>query len=307
MRIVNVPVDRVPKRHIVLGRRGETETTHIVFDVSPLIALYGDGTAQLAAVRPEEDAPYPVAVTRDGSDVLWTVTNADTACVGCGACELFWYVGGALAKSVVYGTYVGRDIGDVGVEPPEAYETWVERVLAAGEAASAAASVITDMTAEVQTLPAGSSATASFEDGVLTLGIPRGNTGAAGAAGNSIWYTNDEITGDAEECGIGKSSIKGPSGKTIKPGDFVLGPEIGTSGDPNTLYIVQYFINTYTSWVVLKRVGSIKGDTGATGAAGTAGPGVPSGGTAGQFLVKQSAADYDADWVTVLSASGVSF
>jgi hypothetical protein len=34
---------------------------------------------------------------------------------------------------------------------------------------------------------------------------------------------------------------------------------------------------------------------------------LPSGGTAGQFLVKQSATDYDAAWVTVPNANGVSF
>ena len=34
---------------------------------------------------------------------------------------------------------------------------------------------------------------------------------------------------------------------------------------------------------------------------------IPAGGTAGQFLVKQSATDYDAAWVTVPNASGVSF
>ena len=34
---------------------------------------------------------------------------------------------------------------------------------------------------------------------------------------------------------------------------------------------------------------------------------VPAGGTAGQFLVKSSATDYDATWVTVPNANGVSF
>ena len=34
---------------------------------------------------------------------------------------------------------------------------------------------------------------------------------------------------------------------------------------------------------------------------------IPSGGLAGQFLVKSSAADYDVAWVTVPDASGVSF
>ena len=50
-----------------------------------------------------------------------------------------------------------------------------------------------------------------------------------------------------------------------------------------------------------------QGETGAQGPAGPAGPGVPAGGAAGQFLVKQSAADYDAAWITVPAASGGSF
>ncbi len=49
------------------------------------------------------------------------------------------------------------------------------------------------------------------------------------------------------------------------------------------------------------------GETGAPGAAGAPGPGVPAGGTAGQFLVKQSGRDYDSAWVTVPDARGVSF
>ena len=39
---------------------------------------------------------------------------------------------------------------------------------------------VTGMTAEATTLPAGSDATASYSDGVLTLGIPRGEQGEAG-------------------------------------------------------------------------------------------------------------------------------
>lgn len=254
------------RNRISIGRRGETEATQVVFDISSLISTYGDGIAALMAKRPTDTTAYPVTVVQDGNTVTWTVTDTDTSYKGNGECELFWYVGDTLAKSVVFSTVIGRDIGDTTGEAPDPYETWLDTLVSAGAEVSEAINTFTGLSAEATTLAAGSAATASYEDGILTLGIPRGNTGATGAAGNVIWYTNDEITGDAEECGIGKSSIKGPSGKTMKPGDFVLGPEIGTSGDPNTLYIVLYFINTQTSWVVLERIGSIKGDTGASGA-----------------------------------------
>ncbi len=42
-----------------------------------------------------------------------------------------------------------------------------------------------------------------------------------------------------------------------------------------------------------------QGDTGPTGPAGPAGPGLVSGGTAGQFLTKASADNYDTQWTTV--------
>lgn len=42
---------------------------------------------------------------------------------------------------------------------------------------------VTGMTATAETLPAGSDATASYSDGVLTLGIPKGDKGEEGATG----------------------------------------------------------------------------------------------------------------------------
>ena len=53
----------------------------------------------------------------------------------------------------------------------------------AAEAANDAADEISGITATATTLAAGSSATASYSNGVLSLGIPTGATGAAGASG----------------------------------------------------------------------------------------------------------------------------
>ena len=52
--------------------------------------------------------------------------------------------------------------------------------------AEADAQEIRNMSATATTLPAGSSATASYSNGVLSLGIPKGDTGATGATGNGI-------------------------------------------------------------------------------------------------------------------------
>ena len=54
------------------------------------------------------------------------------------------------------------------------------------EQAEEDAQEIRSMRATANTLPAGSSATANYSDGLLTLGIPKGDKGATGATGNGI-------------------------------------------------------------------------------------------------------------------------
>ena len=57
---------------------------------------------------------------------------------------------------------------------------------ASAAAAEEDASEIRNMRATANTLSPGSQASASYEDGLLTLGIPRGNTGSKGDTGNGI-------------------------------------------------------------------------------------------------------------------------
>ena len=59
---------------------------------------------------------------------------------------------------------------------PSQFDQYVEAVKSETEK-------VTGMQAVAETLPAGSDATASYSDGVLTLGIPRGVKGDAGATG----------------------------------------------------------------------------------------------------------------------------
>jgi hypothetical protein len=47
------------------------------------------------------------------------------------------------------------------------------------------------------------------------------------------------------------------------------------------------------------------GITGATGATGPPGSGVPSGGTTGQFLVKNTSTNYDTSWSSILTSPGI--
>lgn len=150
-----------------LGKQGENLARKIQFDISRWISTFGPGTVQLLHQRRGDEAPYPVAVEREGNFAVWTVTNADTAAPGTGHAELQYYVGDALAKSETWMTKVFPALGPAGETPPEAQQGWVDQVLAQ-------VARITGMTAQAVELPAGSAPTADYADGVLTIGIPLG-------------------------------------------------------------------------------------------------------------------------------------
>ena len=152
---------------LLLGKQGENLARKIQFDISRWIGTFGPGTVQLLHQRSGDDAPYPVAVEKDGTQAIWAVTNADTAAAGTGRAELQYYVGDALAKSETWMTKVLPALGDASETPPEAQQGWVDQVLAQ-------VARITGMTAQAVELPAGSAPTADYADGVLTIGIPLG-------------------------------------------------------------------------------------------------------------------------------------
>lgn len=132
------------KTTISLGRQGENLARQVVFDLSDWVSDYSNGTLELIYQRPGDERPYPVAAVREGSTLMWTVTNLDTAVAssyGCyGRCELRWYVGDVLAKSHTWRTLVEPAMGTpTETTPPESEQGWVEQVLAAGSAAQQAA------------------------------------------------------------------------------------------------------------------------------------------------------------------------
>jgi len=120
---------------IPLGIRGENLATEVQFDISRWQQYYGEGTAQLIAQRQSDASPYPVTTTQDGGTVSWVVTGADTAEAGVGSCELLYFVGETLAKSMTWSTKVRDSLDPADTDPPEPQQGWVEQVLAAAQAA----------------------------------------------------------------------------------------------------------------------------------------------------------------------------
>lgn len=126
---VNISTAPCTEPKILIGRQCENDAVKIVFDLSYLIQTFGDGTAVLVHQRVSDDAPYAVTATQNGSKLEWSVSNTDNAYVGVGQAELRWTVGDALAKTIIYKTWVTKSItADLTI--PSAYQSWYDQMIA---------------------------------------------------------------------------------------------------------------------------------------------------------------------------------
>lgn len=116
------------KRLLPLGRQGENEALQIVFDVSQLIADYGEGTAVLVAQRSQDVAPYTIVTTQGEKTVTWTISSTDTLYQGVGKANLMWTVNNTIAKTIDFDTYVFPSISGV-VAVPDVLESWYNEML----------------------------------------------------------------------------------------------------------------------------------------------------------------------------------
>lgn len=116
-----------------------------------------------------------------------------------------------------------------------------------------------------------------------------GDTGATGADGatptivGGYWYINGVSTGVKAEGTDGTNGTNGTNGVT---------PNIAVSATQLSAGSLPTATRSGTDANPIITFGIPKGDTGATG------PGVPNGGTTGQFLAKASNTDQDTTWIT---------
>lgn len=99
----------------------------------------------------------------------------------------------------------------------------VERIEAAAEDVDEKAELFLNLSAEAETLPAGSLATANYSDGVLTLGIPRGYDGDDTKADAIIKSASGEVA----------SFTDGGNGLLVKSLNVNIVPKQSGSGDPS--------------------------------------------------------------------------
>lgn len=119
---------------------------------------------------------------------------------------------------------------------------------------------VTGMSAEATTLPSGSDATASYSDGVLTFGIPRGDKGETGSQG-PVGPKGD--TGERGPQGErGETGPQGPQGQTGSQGpQGAQGPkgDKGDTGPAGADYILTSADKTEIANTVYSMIESAEG------------------------------------------------
>lgn len=225
-----INVTRLPNS-LQIGYVGENNAKPILFDWSQWAATYGEGVLTILLQRNGDTAPYPVVTESEGTTTTWNPSATDTSAPGVGRLQLRYTVDDVITKSAVITVRIETSL-TAETDPPDPYESWLDTLTALGaeteqnaqdaqaaqtaaEAAQAGAEAalaeFVSVTAEAETLPAGSDATATYQDGVLTFGIPRGETGAQGEQGPK---------GDTGATGAqGPQGEQGPTGPKGDTGD----------------------------------------------------------------------------------------
>ena len=292
--------------YLPLGRQGENKAQRIVW---PGIAdswarLYGEGVFALTVLREGDSAPYPASLKSENGDVIWTLSNADTAKAGEGMAELTYTVDGAIAKSRTWRTVVEPSLSANGTtEPPAAYQSWVDEVLQAAADAETAVSKMPYVDETTGNWFKWDAAQNSFTDtGVPATGPqgevgpkgdtgeqgPKGDTGATGPNGDTGATGAQGPKGETGATGAtgpqgpkGETGARGPQGERGIQGETgPAGPQ-GAKGDKGDAFTYSDF--TAAQLAALKGdkgdtgPKGEKGDTGATGPTGPEGPRGPQG------------------------------
>ena len=292
--------------YLPLGHQGENEAQRIVWRglADSWARLYGEGVFALTALREGDSAPYPASLKSENGDVIWTLSNADTAKAGEGMAELTYTVGGAIAKSRTWRTVVEPSLSANGTtKPPAAYQSWVDEVLQAAADAETAVSKMPYVDSTTGHWFKWDAAQNAFADtGVAATGPqgevgpkgdtgeqgPKGDTGATGPKGDTGATGAQGPKGETGATGAtgpqgpkGETGPRGPQGEQGIQGETgPAGPQ-GAKGDKGDAFTYSDF--TAAQLAALKGdkgdtgPQGEKGDTGATGPTGPEGPRGPQG------------------------------
>ena len=214
---------------IPLGQQGESGATSVTFDISAWVTLYPAGVYSLTYVRPGETTVYPeqagavaTATVDDVTTLTWTPSDAVLDVAGNGTVVIHCTEDDVEKRSAMTSYYVALGHAAAG-EAPDPVADWIEdatsklaevdpalglaayATLAANIAAGRADTIAGTLEGiapkwaavdiSVSPLSEGTAPTASItqdETGTsISLGIPKGDTGAQGPIGNVMYATFD--------------------------------------------------------------------------------------------------------------------
>ena len=253
----------------LLGRVGENGTRQIEFDCSEILTEYPAAVIVCAVKRPGEESAYYADMQAEGALRRLILRDVETEKPGTLKLELSALDGEKQRRTTLYAGAIASGLTRTDEEPSnpekdlidyiadaetvkqEASNAAKDALAAAGRAADAA-SEIENMTANAVTLAPGEPATANYNAGVLTIGVPKGDTGSQGPQGEPGEQGPKGDTGTAATVTVGAVT-------TGEPGTDAAVMNAGTSAAAVLNFVIPRGEKGETG---------AKGDTGATGEAG---------------------------------------
>lgn len=222
-----IPAAYLPEIHLSQYDVGRT-ITFTLKDGASDYSVPSGASVKVKATKPSGFG-FEVACTFNGGTVTLVTTDTMTPENGRFPAELSIVSGNTVIGTSNFIFNVERSPhpegtidGDAETIIPE-LTLLVERIEAAAEDVDEKAELFLNLSVEAETLPAGSPATASYSDGVLTLGIPRG-------------YDGDDTKADAivkSASGEVASFTDGGNGLLVKSLNVNITPKQSGSGDPS--------------------------------------------------------------------------
>ena len=195
------------------------------------------------------------------------------------------------AEAYAKGTRDGTPVPSGGVGYQDNAKYYAEQ--AAAQAAAAVAAIMADATG----LPAGAEPTAVLENGVLTIGVPKGDKGDTGRNGQDGISPTVTVTKSGSVVTISVTDGSGTTTSTVSDGQDGEDGEKGPTGATPNLTVGTVTTGAAGTQASANITGSAENPVlNLTIPRGSDGGGVPNGGTTGQALIKNSNTDQDVKW-----------
>ena len=198
---------------VSFGRKGENLARRILFDLSALIAEFGDGDFEWVVRRPHETDVYiALGKEQNGNIAILNLTLTETAISGYGGLELRYYVDDVISKTIVWRTSVAASLGTN--EVPEPIEDYIDRMREIANEASESADAAGDSATQAATSAANAANSATVTAGYVAnaaASASAAHTSEVNAA-NSASLANGSATQAAGSASAASDSASAASG-----------------------------------------------------------------------------------------------